>query len=328
MMQLTYGLEEEAFILEPVVPSLGSLHYLTRLLWEDPREHYSLTAANLCHLSDLPAGIMGGVEVATRVHRDATSLLEDLESRRALLRKHCPALIVPMGHLLTGATRSRTCGLHMHVGTDCDPRRIYRAIAHFLPLLLLVTASSPLGGRGYSGKSYRAEHCFAIGPLGPDWTRRFQDIIYSRRLGTVEVRVCDAVWDMERIGHLVRAVEAIVRSGCDFPLDRDRYNRMRLAAARQGYSGEMVSLYHGLRELYELPEGLLEYTAADRVRELREARGLLAAYSAVDQAYRGGEFRAREVRPQGFKAFRAAAGVFGYLLPKAPYNLWKLLRES
>lgn len=326
-MRFTYGLEEEAFILEPVVPSLASLYYLGTLFWKVPREHYALTNPNLCHLADLPGGVMGGVEVATRVHRDVDLLLADLRGRRVLLRNACPSFIVPVGHLLTGSSRSRTCGFHMHIGCEGQSRRVYRSVVHFLPLLLLLTASSPRAGRGSCWKSARLGQCFAIGPLADDWAYRFQDIIFARRLRTVEVRACDAVWDLERIEHLVHAVVAIAESGREYQLDRDRYNRLRLVAARDGYVDELKPLYRELRGLYDLPEDLLARTAADELRELFERRGLLAAYSAVDSAYRNGEFREGPIPSGGPNPLKAAAGIVGYYLPKAPHALWKVLRE-
>src|SRR3990172_11347037 len=99
-MHLTYGLEEKTLILEPVEPSLNSLYYLGKLFWRNPRENYSLTSPNFCHLRDIPGGVMGGVEIATRPHSDISSLIADLKMRRRMLRQECPALIVPIGHLL------------------------------------------------------------------------------------------------------------------------------------------------------------------------------------------------------------------------------------
>ena len=326
-MRYTYGLEEEAFILEPVVPSLDSLYYLGRLFWQEPREHFALTTPNLCHLADLPGGIMGGVETATRAHSRIDSLLEDLDGRRRLLRKACPSLIVPVGHLLTGSSRSRTCGLHMHVGCTGEARRVYRGLVHFLPLLLLITASSPYAGGKRWGKSSRLSRCFAIGPLRENWSYRFQDCIFSRRLRTAEVRACDAVWDPKRVEHLARAVAAIAESGCNLPTDLDRYNRLRLTAAQEGYTAELRPLYRELCTIYDLPEELLERTAADELGELRERRGLLAAYSAADSVYRGGEFREQPVRVRRANPLKAAAGILGYYLPKAPHALWKVMRE-
>ena len=114
-------------------------------------------------------------------------------------------------------------------------------------MLPLFTINSPMAASEYFGQSYRMANSWAIGPVGDDWKVRFQDIILSKRLGTVELRVFDPCWDMNRIRWLLRVVKAI--SELDVALDPaiDRYNSLRDNICRDGLIDEVDDLVEELR---------------------------------------------------------------------------------
>ena len=79
-------------------------------------------------------------------------------------------------------------------------------------MLALASASSPYFGAGGAGPLSRVAASFALGELGPDSRERFQDLIVTRRLGTVELRVLDPVPDPERLWAILQAIERVARS--------------------------------------------------------------------------------------------------------------------
>ncbi len=186
------------FICEPERPTMRSLYYLAKLLAKRPRFYYTHSAHNFARGKDLRQGWMSGVEVSTGVHEHVDALVNDLAERRADLASVTDGLIVPVGHLFDRDTPTNTCAIHVHVSGVDDSRRVYGNLIHFLPVLALFTVNSPFRSGSYYGQSYRMAKSWAIGPIGADWRLRFQDVIMSKRLGTVELRACDSCWDLER----------------------------------------------------------------------------------------------------------------------------------
>ncbi len=323
------GLEEELFLTEPMRPRLGSLYYMARLLLRNPRHYYQYSATNFARGKDVRHGLMSTVEIATTPHCQIESLLEEFALRR---RELCSvvdnAYIVPVGHLFDTETPTNTGGLHLHVGVAPEQRmHAYANIAYFLPLLMLLTASSPYAGGRYFGQSYRIAHSFAIGALREDPTYRFQDLIISRRLGTVEIRVFDPVWDVERVRWVLRAVQTIVQLPHTYPLDRERYAELREQACRTGYTPPLQALYRELREYIAIPEHLFQQTASDQLAEWTARYGILTTYASLDHAYRTGEWAYRAPREVSPSLWRAAAGLVGYYLLKLPYAAYKAWAE-
>jgi hypothetical protein len=331
--RVTLGIEEEVFVCEPERPSTASLLYLARLTWSDPRRHYARTASNFARGDDLPQGLMSCVEVSTGVHTEVDGLVADLVARREDLAKAVGSdgLIVALGHLLQYEAPTNTAALQMHVGAP-DRAVAYDNLAHFLPLLAVLCADSPAAGGRRFGQSYRMAKGFAVGALGGDPTVRFQDLIVSKRLGTIEVRVLDPVWDLERVRVLASAVAAIAalpeRVAPDSGVERDRYNAVRGRVARDGYIDVLHPLHTQLSLICDVPEALLTRTAADEVWEHYETHGLVPTYSALDNAWRNGVFHAREVPPMHASTLRSALGFAGYYVPKFPYVTWKYLKEK
>ncbi len=324
----TFGLEEEVFVVEPEKPSLKSLYYLSKLLWRNPRRHYRLTASNFSRGPDVKQALMSGVEVATEVHNDPASLVDDLRERRGELASVAEGLIAPIGHLVNLSTPSNVCALQLHVGGVPNIETVYQNLGHFLPILTLITINAPFAGGTYYGQSFRLAHGYSIGPLRPDPTDRFQDMIITKRLGTVELRAFDPCWDLERVRVLARAVAAIAALDKPLAFDRALYNKGRIALAERGFVPELRPLYNELSLIADVPEEMLIRTASDEVKEFCQAHGTVAAYSALDNGYRNGIFAAAPVPENKAALLKSMAGLAGYYVPKLPYVTWKYLKEK
>lgn len=323
-----FGIEEEVFVTEPQRPTLRSFYYLARLLAKNPRFYYTHSAHNFARGADVRQGVMGGVEISTDMCEDVEALADDLARRRADLASVTTGLIVPVGHLFDYEAPTNTCAIHIHVSGVDDKVRLYGNLIHFLPVLALFTINSPFAASRYFGQSYRMAKSWAIGAIKPDWKYRFQDVILSKRLGTVELRVFDPCWDITRVRWLLRAVKAI--SELDVSLDPaiDRYNSLRDRICREGLIDEIADLVDELRKLIDFPTHLLRHTASDELRAAYESEGLLGAYSALDNGYRNGVFEPRQV-PFAKRAGTAEGllGFVGYFVPRLPYYAWKGLVE-
>jgi len=323
------GLEEELFITEPTRPHLSSLYYMSRLLIRNPRHYYRYSATNFSRGADARECLMSTVEIATMPQPTPDTLLQELRQRRQELS--CAvgdAYLVPVGHLFDLESPTNTGGLHLHLSVpEAQRERVYANLAYFLPLLILLSASSPYAGGRYFGPSYRVAHSFAIGPLREEPTYRFQDLIFARRLGTIEIRALDPVWDLERLHWLLRCVEAIAALPDAFPLDRERYAELREQAAREGYTPALRRLYRELRPWVALPERLLQHTASDEMAEWVAREGIEATYAALDHAYRFGTLCRVAPRPLKPSLWRGIAGFASYYLLRLPYIAYKAWRE-
>jgi gamma-glutamyl:cysteine ligase YbdK (ATP-grasp superfamily) len=323
------GLEEELFITEPTRPHLSALYYMSRLLLRNPRHYYRYSATNFARGEDARECLMSTVEIATAPQPNLGMLMQELRLRRAELTEAVgDAYLVPVGHLFDLEAPTNTGGLHVHLSVPDERREVvYANLAHFLPLLILLSASSPFAGGRYFGQSYRVAHSFAIGALREDPTYRFQDLIVARRLGTIEIRAFDPVWDLQRLGWLLRCIETIAQLPDSRPLDREWYAELREQAAREGYTPGLRRLYSELRMHVALPERLLLRTASDEIAEWAAREGIEATYAALDYAYRHHELRRVEPRPMKPSLWRGIAGFAGYYLLRLPYIAYKAWRE-
>jgi len=327
LTRVLFGLEEEIFITEPDRPTLQSLYYLAKLLWCSPRVFYAHTACNFSRGKDLRFGLMSGIEISTETHADRQALLSDLAQRRQALAEACPALLVPLGHLLDHDEPTNVCGMHLHLSGMPDFDRAYRNLIYFLPLLTLIVANAPGFGDYFYGPSYRWANSFAVGPLRDDRMYRFQDVIFSKRLGTLEIRVFDPVWDLGLIGILLDCVEAVLTSDRSYPGSPEQYNRLRSLVAHHGYIEELNPVYRNLRGLIDLPERSFQQPPAYLVWNLLSEYGVQATYTALDSAYRGGPLEPRDPPPVNVEWAKIAAGVCGYYLPRLPYSIRKVWQE-
>lgn len=324
-----FGIEEEVFITEPERPTLRSFYYLSRLLAKNPGFYYTHSAHNFARGADVKQGVMSGVEISTTMSDDIEALVDDLAKRRADLASVTSGLIVPVGHLLQYEAPTNTCAIHIHISGVEDKKRLYGNLIHFLPVLPVFTMNSPMVASQYFGQSYRMAKSWAIGGIKPDWQVRFQDIIHSKRLGTIELRLFDPCWDLDRVRWLLRVVKAISELDETLEPGIDRYNSLRDNICRNGLIDEVDYLVEELRSLVDFPMEMLEHTASDELKRMYESDGLLGAYSALDNGYRNGVFEPREVsaRQESFSA-AGLAGFVGYFFPRLPYYAWKGIRES
>lgn len=325
----TYGLEEEIFITEPTRPALSALYVMAKLLWRNPRYYYKHSATNFARGKEIRQCLMGSVEIATRPHSDLDALLADLQARRAdLIRAAGDAYLVPVGHLFDLQSPTNTGGLHIHIGVTTErSQTVYANLAYFLPLLMLLSASSPYAGGRYFGQSFRIAHSFAIGALCSDPYYRFQDLILARRLGTIEIRALDPIWDMRRLRWLIYTVDAIVALPNARPLDLECYAALRGQAAYMGYTPDLQRLYTELCEIVELPESLLSHTVSDMLAACMANEGLLRTYARLNHAYRTGQWVPVDPQHCAPKRGRAVLGMLGYYLPKLPYMVYKAWSE-
>lgn len=337
MAAIAFGLEEEVFITEPDKPSLQSLYYLALLVKKDPRFYYTHTHCNFNRGKDLRLGLMSGVEISTDIHSSPEALVADLAQRRRDLAEVTKGFIVPLGNLIDQEAPTNVSGMHIHIGGFENPgerQQAYDQLIHFLPLLALLTVNAPLAAERRFGASFRWAHSFAIGPLRPgDPYYRFQDVIFSQRLGTLELRLFDPVWDLERIRLLLVCIGAILAHGRHYSQDIAGYNRLRGLVARQGFIEELEPLYEELAGLVtktRLDRAWFQQPPATEVYRLWQEQGTLATYGALDEAYRTGHLPARRHMPapaMQFQPWKAVAGMCLYYLPRLPYNLWKVWLE-
>lgn len=308
---------------------MESFYYLARLLARNPGFYYTHSAHNFARGKDLKQGWVGGVEISTGSHEDVEALVDDFAVRRAELASVCTGLLVPMGHLINYDTPTNTCAIHVHIGGVENKRRLYGNLIHFLPVLALFTMNSPFVDSEYFGQSYRMHSGWAIGCVKDDWTGRFQDIILSKRLGTIEMRLFDPCWDLERVRALMRVIGAIADLDEDLAPNIERYNTLRSEICRRGLLDETIDIARELRSLVDFPMHLVEHSASNELAEVYNSGGLLDAYSALDNGYRNGVFEPRPVDKR--QKVDVAKGVFGfaaYFIPRLPYYAWKGIRES
>jgi hypothetical protein len=321
---LTFGLEEEVFVLYgnqggALRTSLGSLWPMGRLLWQDPQRNWGGTATNFRRGPGARQEVMSSVEVSTRVQCSAATLFAATLSRRAeLSRTFTGGQLIALGSL-PGSDRYHTAGLHIHIGVAEQERaRVYGNLAYFLPVLAWASASSPYFGPGESGGPLsRVASSFALGELGPDPYDRFQDLIITRRLGTIELRVLDPVPDPDRLWAILKAVEGIARLPETLPWSRAEYNDLRAELL----SAPGLALHERAAELdwrvgFDL--AWTQRTEADRVRTHTEQCGWASTCAHLDGLWRSGAWQALGTPTTPPPWWHGPAGFARYYLPKLP----------
>lgn len=329
---VTLGLEEEVFVLygdeqRGFRASTASFTGLARLLWSDPRRNVGGTASNFRRGGAARRELMSSVEISTPIHAHPATLLASALSRRRELSRALPAgLMVPLG-LLPGSDGFHTAGLHLHVGVAPSLlATAYGNIARYLPVLTHASASSPWWKGQPSGSLSRVAHSFALGPLTPDPLARFQDLIVTRRLGTIELRVLDPVWEPERLLAILNAVYALAQLPQRLPWSRGGYNRLRASYATSP-DAEIYDLAGELQAISGFDPGWLEQTVSARVLESWQIHGETATLAALDGAYRAGVWGSAGTPHARPPRWQGAAGFAAYYLPKLPYMARKVRAE-
>lgn len=326
---VTLGVEEEVFVLEDgrETPTLQSLDYLRRLWWSNPKKWAATTHSNFARGADRRECFMGSIEIATGVHRSPDSLIEDLIERRAALARAAEgARVVPTGSLYTLSSPSNTASTHIHVGVPKEHRdTAYKNLARVAPALAIASANSPFGGGKPYTLSFRLEVPGLIGPLREDPEYRFQDLIISKRLGTIELRLCDPIPEAERLRAVLAAVQAVAAYPEALSFDRETYN-----SEREKWTKGCLTDF--VQEAIELAARTSSFSAdwvcaplGRRVGEIAERDGFDAAYRELDRIWREPTGVPLALRPPS--ATRAVTGLVGYYAVRLPWIAYKGYKE-
>jgi glutamate---cysteine ligase / carboxylate-amine ligase len=182
-------------------------------------------------------GYVGRVarEQGLRVGSAGTHPFSLFERQRITARDRYRALVDQMQYV---ARRELIFGLHIHVAVD-DPEKAIQVVNGLLPQLgplLALSASSPFWRGEPTGLRSSRQMIFAAFPRsGPpprfesyadyaevvgqlektgciaDYTHIWWDIRLHPRLGTIEIRICDAVTRMEHVVALAAYCQALVK---------------------------------------------------------------------------------------------------------------------
>src|ERR687885_1861305 len=227
------------------------------------------------------------------------------------------------------ARRELIFGMHVHVAVD-DPEKAIRVTNALLPHLtdlLALSANSPFWRGEPTGLSSTRQMVFAAFPRsGPpprfasyaeyaevvgqlektgciaDYTHIWWDIRLHPRLGTVEIRICDAVTRVEEAVALTAYCQALVKHFCE-RYDRGEeipsYHRIlttenKWLAARYGLEAPVMDLATGRRNRVSVAQ-LIRRTLRDvepharelgSERELEGVREILARGNGSDRQLR------------------------------------------
>jgi gamma-glutamyl:cysteine ligase YbdK (ATP-grasp superfamily) len=326
---VTLGVEEEVFVLEQgrLTPTLQSLDYLRRLLWKNPKRYIQHSASNFAKGEERKECFMGSIEMATGVHEQIEHLLEDLMTRRTEFAKAAKGgMIVPVGSLFTLDSPTNTASSHVHVGVPSTERdRVYENLAYFAPVLAVAAANAPWAAGKEFGLSYRMAQPGCLGPLREDREYRFQDVIISKRLGTIELRIFDPMPEIYRLREVLEAVTAIAAWPGRTEFDRETYNIHRQTWTKEGLTEHVIRIWEELKPIYPLPHELLENTLSSRLKQVATVRGIDAAYKEAERLWLEGTDVAPEHRPHS--RLRTLTGLAGYYAVRLPFMAYKGYKE-
>jgi glutamate---cysteine ligase / carboxylate-amine ligase len=251
-------------------------------------------------------------EQNTRVGSAGTHPFSLFERQRITARDRYHALIDQMQYV---ARRELIFGMHVHVAVD-DPEKAVQVVNGLLPHLaplLAMSASSPFWRGEPTGLSSSRQMVFSAFPRsGPpprfrdyadyasvvgqlersgciaDYTHIWWDIRLHPRLGTIEIRICDAVTRVEDAVAIAAYCQALVKqlserhdAGQDIPsYHRILTSENKWLAARYGLEAPVMDLETASRNRVPVAR-LIRRTVADlrpHARELgseRELEGVL-----------------------------------------------------
>lgn len=261
-----------------------------------------------------------------RVGSAGTHPFSLFERQRITAKDRYRALIDRMQYI---ARRELIFGMHVHVAVD-DPEKAIRVVNGLLPQLgplLALSASSPFWRGEPTGLASSRQMVFSAFPRSgppprfrdyadyaevvgqlertgciPDYTHIWWDIRLHPRLGTVEVRICDAVTRIEDAVAIAAYCQALVKHLCErYEAGEEipSYHRIltsenKWLAARYGLEAPVMDLATGRRNRIPITR-LVRRTLAEiapHARELgseRELEGvleILARGSSADRQLR------------------------------------------
>jgi len=248
------------------------------------------------------------------------------ERQRITARDRYRVLVDQMQYV---ARRELIFGMHMHVAVD-DPEKAIQVVNGMLihlPQLLALSSSSPFWRGEPTGLSSSRQMVFAAFPRsGPpprfrdyddyagvvgqlertgciaDYTHIWWDVRLHPRLGTVEMRVCDAVTRIEDVVAITAFYQALVKLYCEqHEAGREipTYHRIlttenKWLAARYGLEAPVMDLATGPRNPSPIAQ-LVRRTLRDlepharelgSERELEGIREILASGNGADRQLR------------------------------------------
>jgi glutamate---cysteine ligase / carboxylate-amine ligase len=265
-------------------------------------------------------------EQGMRVGSAGTHPFSLFERQRITARDRYHALVDQMQYV---ARRELIFGLHIHVSID-DPEKAIQVVNGLLPhlgQLLALSASSPFWRGEPTGlrssrqmvfaafprsglpprfKNY-ADYAEVVGQLEktgciPDYTHIWWDIRLHPRLGTIEIRICDAVTRMEHVVALVAYCQALVKLYAE-RFDRGEelpsYHRIlttenKWLAGRYGLEAPLMDLATGRRNRIPVAQ-LVRRTLKEiepHARELGSDREL----EGIEEILRNGNGADRQLR--------------------------------
>jgi carboxylate-amine ligase len=248
-------------------------------------------------------GYVTGVarEKGLRVGSAGTHPFSLFERQRITARDRYRNLVDQMQYV---ARRELIFGMHVHVAVD-DPERAIQVVNGLLPQLaplLALSASSPFWRGEPTGLSSSRQMVFAAFPRsGPpprfrdyadyaavvgqlertgciaDYTHIWWDIRLHPRLGTVEIRICDAVTNVEDATALAAYCQALVKVLCEQHERGDEipsYHRIlttenKWLAARYGLEAPVMDLATGARNRFPVAQ-LIRRTLKEITPHARE----------------------------------------------------------
>jgi carboxylate-amine ligase len=265
-------------------------------------------------------------EQGLRVGSAGTHPFSLFERQRITARDRYRALVDQMQYV---ARRELIFGLHIHVAVD-DPEKAIKVVNGLLPHLaplLALSASSPFWRGEPTGLSSSRQMVFAAFPRsGPpprfkdyadyaevvgqlektgciaDYTHIWWDIRLHPRLGTIEVRICDAVTRLEDVVALVAYCQALVKlyaERFDRGEDIPSYHRIlttenKWLAGRYGLEAPVMDLATGRRNRVPVAQ-LIRRTLKEiepHARELGSDREL----EGIEEILRNGNGADRQLR--------------------------------
>jgi carboxylate-amine ligase len=278
-------------------------------------------------LRELRAYVTGiAQEKGLRVGSAGTHPFSLFERQRITARDRYRALVDQMQYV---ARRELIFGLHVHVAID-DPDKAIQIVNGFLPHLaplLALSASSPFWRGEPTGLSSSRQMVFAAFPRsGPpprfrdyedyakvvgqlektgciaDYTHIWWDIRPHPRLGTIEVRICDAVTNVEDAVAIAAYVQALAKHLSELFDDGEEipsYHRIlttenKWLAGRYGLEAPVMDLTTGRRNRVPVAQ-LVRRTLRDlepharelgAERELDGIKDILARGNGADRQLR------------------------------------------
>jgi carboxylate-amine ligase len=246
---------------------------------------------------------VGGIarEKGLRFGSAGTHPFSLFERQRITARDRYRHLVDQMQYI---ARRELIFGLHVHVAID-DPEKaiqVVNGLLSHLSQLLALTASSPFWRGEPTGLSSSRQMVFAAFPRsGPpprfrdyadyaevvhqlertgciaDYTHIWWDIRPHPRLGTVEIRICDAVTRVEHAVAIAAFCQALVKLYCEqYEASREipSYHRIlttenKWLAARYGLEAPVMDLATGRRNRVPVAQ-LIRRTLRDLEPHARE----------------------------------------------------------